>query len=78
MAEQIIKIDSPGPVFFSQTRIGKNGRRFKIWKFRSMYTDAEARKKELAAHNEVKGLMFKMDDDPRVTSSPATALSAPG
>ena len=62
-----IKIDSPGPVFFSQTRIGKNGRRFKIWKFRSMYTDAEARKKELAAHNEVKGLMFKMDDDPRVT-----------
>ena len=62
-----IKIDSPGPVFFSQTRIGKNGRRFKIWKFRSMYPDPEARKKELAAHNEVKGLMFKMDDDPRVT-----------
>ena len=62
-----VKLSSPGPVFFSQTRIGKNGRRFKIWKFRSMYTDAEARKKELAAHNEVKGLMFKMDDDPRVT-----------
>lgn len=54
-----IKIDSPGPVFFSQTRIGKNGRRFKIWKFRSMYTDAEARKKELEAQNEIKGLMFK-------------------
>lgn len=62
-----IKLDSPGPVFFSQTRIGKNGRRFKIWKFRSMYTDAEERKKELEACNEVKGLMFKMEDDPRVT-----------
>ena len=62
-----IKIDSPGPVFFSQMRIGKNGRRFKIWKFRSMYTDAEKRKKELEAHNEIKGLMFKMEDDPRIT-----------
>jgi len=62
-----IKLDSPGPVFFSQTRIGKNGRRFKIWKFRSMYTDAEARKKELEAQNEIKGLMFKMEDDPRIT-----------
>lgn len=62
-----IKIDSPGPVFFSQTRIGKNGRRFKIWKFRSMYMDAEARKKELEVRNEVKGLMFKMEDDPRIT-----------
>jgi len=62
-----IKIDSPGPVFFSQTRIGKNGRRFQIWKFRSMYLDAEERKKELEAKNEVKGLMFKMEDDPRIT-----------
>lgn len=62
-----IKIESPGPVFFSQTRIGKNGRRFKIWKFRSMYIDAEERKKELMSQNEVKGLMFKMDDDPRIT-----------
>ncbi|GFI21532.1 UDP-glucose:undecaprenyl-phosphate glucose-1-phosphate transferase [Lachnospiraceae bacterium] len=62
-----IKIDSPGPVFFSQTRIGKNGRRFKIWKFRSMYLDAEERKKELQAKNEMNGLMFKMEDDPRVT-----------
>ena len=62
-----IKIDSPGPVFFSQTRIGKNGRRFKIWKFRSMYIDAEARKKELEAQNEIRGLMFKMEDDPRIT-----------
>ncbi len=62
-----IKLDSPGPVFFSQTRIGKNGRRFKIYKFRSMYTDAEERKKELESQNEMNGLMFKMEDDPRVT-----------
>jgi exopolysaccharide biosynthesis polyprenyl glycosylphosphotransferase len=62
-----IKADSMGPVFFSQTRIGKNGRRFKIWKFRSMYVDAEKRKKELESQNEVKGLMFKMENDPRIT-----------
>ena len=63
----IIRIDSPGPVFFAQTRIGKNGRRFKIYKFRSMYIDAEDRKKELEARNEMQGLMFKMDNDPRIT-----------
>ncbi|MDE6420060.1 MAG: sugar transferase [Lachnospiraceae bacterium] len=62
-----IKLDSKGPVFFAQTRIGKNGRRFKIYKFRSMYVDAEARKKELEAQNEVQGLMFKMKNDPRIT-----------
>ena len=62
-----IKIDSPGPVFFSQVRVGKNGRRFKIYKFRSMYIDAEERKKELEAQNEMNGLMFKMENDPRVT-----------
>ncbi|RKM58158.1 sugar transferase [Butyrivibrio sp. X503] len=62
-----IKLDSPGPVFFSQIRVGKNGRRFKIYKFRSMYVDAEERKKELESQNEMKGLMFKMDDDPRIT-----------
>lgn len=63
-----IKAEDPhGPVFFSQTRIGKNGRRFRIYKFRSMYADAEARKKELMAKNEVQGPMFKMEDDPRVT-----------
>ncbi len=62
-----IMIDSKGPVFFSQTRIGKNGRRFKIYKFRSMYIDAEERKKELADKNEMSGLMFKMKDDPRIT-----------
>ena len=62
-----IKLDSKGPVFFSQTRIGRNGRRFKIYKFRSMYTDAEERKKELESQNEVNGLMFKMENDPRIT-----------
>ena len=62
-----IKLDSPGPVFFGQTRVGKNGRKFTFYKFRSMYKDAEARKKELMASNEVKGLMFKMEDDPRST-----------
>ena len=62
----IIKIQSPGPLFFSQTRIGKNGRKFKIYKFRSMYTDAEERKKELMEHNQMDGLMFKMDNDPRI------------
>ena len=62
-----IKLDSKGPVFFSQTRIGRNGRRFKIYKFRSMFIDAEERKKELEEQNEVKGLMFKMENDPRIT-----------
>ena len=62
-----IKIDSPGPVLFSQVRIGLNGRRFKIYKFRSMYLDAEERKKELEKQNEMQGLMFKMENDPRIT-----------
>jgi len=63
----LIYIKSPGPVFFSQIRIGKNGRRFQIYKFRSMYLDAEKKKKELMEQNNVKdGLMFKMDHDPRI------------
>lgn len=62
-----IKIDSPGPVIFRQTRVGQNGRNFSIFKFRSMYRDAEERKKELMAQNEMQGQMFKMKDDPRVT-----------
>ncbi len=63
----IIMFTSPGPVFFMQERIGRNGKRFKIYKFRSMYTDAEARKKELQEMNRVEGgLMFKMEADPRV------------
>lgn len=63
----LIYLESPGPVIFKQTRIGLNGRRFKIYKFRSMYMDAEERKKELMAKNEMSGLMFKMKDDPRIT-----------
>lgn len=62
-----IKLDSKGPVLFSQMRIGRNGRRFKIYKFRSMYVDAEERKKDLEARNEMQGLMFKMENDPRIT-----------
>ncbi len=62
----IIKLQSPGPVFFSQKRVGKNGKIFKIYKFRSMYTDAEERKKELMDQNQMTGLMFKMDNDPRI------------
>ena len=62
-----IRMDSPGPIFFSQTRIGKNGRRFKMYKFRSMYINAEERKQELQDQNEINGLMFKLKDDPRIT-----------
>lgn len=63
----LIKLESPGPVFFGQTRIGKNGRKFTFYKFRSMYQNAEQRKKELMKENEVKGLMFKLENDPRIT-----------
>lgn len=62
----MIKKQSPGPVFFAQTRVGKNGRPFKLYKFRSMYLDAEERKAELMAKNEMQGFMFKMEDDPRI------------
>ncbi|MCR4797794.1 MAG: sugar transferase [Lachnospiraceae bacterium] len=62
----IIKIQSPGPVFYQQIRIGKNGRRFKFYKFRSMYMDADERKKELQEQNEMQGNMFKMENDPRI------------
>jgi len=62
-----IYISSPGPIFFAQERIGKNGKHFKMYKFRSMYMDAEERKKELLAQNRVNGgLMFKLAFDPRI------------
>ena len=62
-----IYLSSPGPIFFAQERIGKNGKHFKMYKFRSMYMDAEERKKELMAQNKVSGgLMFKLDFDPRI------------
>ncbi len=56
----------PGPVIFTQVRIGQNGKRCKIHKFRSMYMDAEERKAELMERNKMQGLMFKVDDDPRI------------
>ena len=62
-----IKLDSPGPVFYTQLRMGKNGRIFKIFKFRTMISDAENHKKELMNKNEMNGLMFKMKNDPRIT-----------
>lgn len=63
----IIKKESPGPILFKQTRIGQNGKRFKIYKIRSMYMDAEERKKELLDQNRVSdGMMFKLDWDPRI------------
>lgn len=63
----LIYIKSPGPIFFAQTRVGRNGKPFKCYKFRSMYMDAEARKSELMAQNRVGGgLMFKLDYDPRI------------
>lgn len=65
-----IYIQSPGPIFFSQERVGKNGKKFKCYKFRSMYLDAEERKKELMKENRVKdGMMFKLDWDPRIIGS---------
>ncbi len=62
-----VKLESPGPLIFKQKRVGKNGRYFYIYKVRSMYQDAEARKAELMEKNEMKGFMFKMTDDPRIT-----------
>ncbi len=62
-----IKLDSPGPVFFRQRRVGLSGREFRLYKFRSMSHDAEARLSELRSRNEMDGPVFKMRDDPRVT-----------
>jgi lipopolysaccharide/colanic/teichoic acid biosynthesis glycosyltransferase len=63
-----IKLESPGPVLFSQTRLGQGGTPFKCWKFRSMFIDAEQRKQELLAENEMDGgTTFKMKRDPRIT-----------
>ncbi len=63
----LVKLSSPGPIFYRQTRCGLGGRRFTLFKFRSMVADAEQRQAELAAHNEADGPVFKMRNDPRVT-----------
>ena len=62
-----IKLDSPGPIFFGQPRVRENGRSFICWKFRTMCVDAEEQKQNLMALNEMKGAMFKVKNDPRVT-----------
>jgi lipopolysaccharide/colanic/teichoic acid biosynthesis glycosyltransferase len=63
----LIKLETPGPVIFRQKRVGKNGRVFEIWKFRSMGVNAEAQKAALMGCNEMSGHMFKITNDPRVT-----------
>jgi exopolysaccharide biosynthesis polyprenyl glycosylphosphotransferase len=65
----LIKIEDPkGPIFFTQKRMGLNGKEFNMYKFRSMVSDAEEKLKELLKHNETTGAMFKMKNDPRVTN----------
>ncbi len=64
----LIKLDSPGPVFYKQTRVGLQGKSFKVWKFRTMVTNADELQKQLEAQNETKdGILFKIKDDPRIT-----------
>lgn len=68
MIALLIRLDSPGPIFYKQNRVGLKGRHFKVWKFRTMVTNAEQLLKQLEAKNEMKdGVMFKMKDDPRIT-----------
>ncbi|WP_127531999.1 sugar transferase [Paenibacillus kobensis] len=68
VAVLLIKLESPrGQVIFCQTRVGKNGKEFRMFKFRSMVPDAENRLEELLKHNEIQGSMFKMKSDPRIT-----------
>ena len=63
----LIKLESPGPVIFRQTRVGRGGREFTIFKFRTMRVNAEREQEQLAARNEASGPLFKMRDDPRRT-----------
>ncbi len=68
MISILIKVTSPGPVYFKQKRVGLGGRQFSLYKFRSMVVDAERKKSELASQNEMDGPVFKIKKDPRVTS----------
>lgn len=63
----LIKLEDRGPVFYGQTRIGKNGAEFKMWKFRSMIANAHELRSQMMAQNDADGPMFKIKDDPRVT-----------
>jgi len=63
----MIKFDSPGPVFYRQDRVGRAGRRFRFYKFRSMYVEADRRLAELEGRNEQDGPIFKIKSDPRIT-----------
>jgi exopolysaccharide biosynthesis polyprenyl glycosylphosphotransferase len=67
LAAALIKLTSPGPIFFLQKRIGQNKRKFTIFKFRTMAVDAEARMQQLQHLNEVSGPVFKIKHDPRIT-----------
>jgi exopolysaccharide biosynthesis polyprenyl glycosylphosphotransferase len=64
----MIKLDSPGPIFYKQYRVGLKGAHFQVWKFRTMVVNASELQKELEAQNEIKGgVLFKIKDDPRIT-----------
>ncbi|MGN0181062.1 MAG: sugar transferase [Candidatus Ornithomonoglobus sp.] len=67
LAVLAIKLEDGGPAIYTQTRVGKNGRFFKLYKLRSMYVGAERQKKELIKQNEMDGPTFKMEHDPRIT-----------
>ncbi|MGV8968276.1 MAG: sugar transferase [Cellulomonas sp.] len=67
LAALAVRVTSPGPAFFKQKRVGVDGKSFTMWKLRSMYVDAEARRTELLDQSDRDGLMFKMQDDPRIT-----------
>ncbi|HEY7704574.1 MAG TPA: sugar transferase [Acidimicrobiia bacterium] len=67
IAALLIKLTSPGPVFHTQVRVGRDGRKFRLLKLRTMYVDAEERREALAAENESDGPVFKIRQDPRVT-----------
>jgi exopolysaccharide biosynthesis polyprenyl glycosylphosphotransferase len=68
----LMRRESPGPVLFRQTRVGQNGRQFTLYKFRTMYLDAEEKLPTLQSRNEMRGSIFKMKNDPRVTSAGRT------